>query len=319
MGEFSVCLSVQLAEMLFLGQLVTTAFLLNFVFVEGQGQVNLGDLIGAFLELIDDSGGYAPPSDYSRASSAPALPDPDITWVNAPRNGQIPRGRGAVKIDGDYLVRAGHDGGFYPGTYLPEEGAVDIAVGGEVLSKSQFQYAVANYDVEEGHLKWETFACAYTIYEEDRTENIDPTPFPVGQDRYGKPKFMCRLRYNGRVILGEYTGNMIWDYDEKDKNLCTLPVGDKAISVPWSGYGLPYFYGGWDLLVLDQSSIEERATESCPAVDVEGIEFVSPIAAVESYRIRGQGCPQNAPCVVKGRCNRAIKRNGFPSCRRRRE
>ena len=66
LSQYSVCLSVQLAEMLFLGQLVTTAFLLNFVFVEGQGLVNLGDLIGAFLELIDDSedyGGYSAPED----------------------------------------------------------------------------------------------------------------------------------------------------------------------------------------------------------------------------------------------------------------
>ena len=36
LSQYSVCLSLLLAEMLFLGQLLTTALLLNFVFVEGQ-------------------------------------------------------------------------------------------------------------------------------------------------------------------------------------------------------------------------------------------------------------------------------------------
>ena len=38
-----------------------------------------------------------------------------------------------------YLVRAEHDGGMYPGTFLPEEGVVDIPVEGEVISKSEYQ------------------------------------------------------------------------------------------------------------------------------------------------------------------------------------
>ena len=44
-------------------------------------------------------------------------------------------------------MRAEHDGGFYPGTFLPEEGVVDIAVGGEVISKSEYQviYQGNNY------------------------------------------------------------------------------------------------------------------------------------------------------------------------------
>ena len=62
-------------------------------------------------------------------------------------NGQIPRG--AVKVafsdwNGDvkeeiYLARAEHDGGIYPGIFLPEEGVVDIPVRGEVISKSKYQ------------------------------------------------------------------------------------------------------------------------------------------------------------------------------------
>ena len=69
-----------------------------------------------------------------------------LEWVDA-SNGQIPRG--AVKVafsdwNGDveeeiYLARAGHDGGIYPGIFLPEEGVVDIPVRGEVISKSEYQ------------------------------------------------------------------------------------------------------------------------------------------------------------------------------------
>ena len=66
-----------------------------------------------------------------------------LEWVNA-SNGQIPRGALMV-FDSEkphiwmYVVRAEHDGGIYPGTFLPEEGAVDITVGGEVISKSEYQ------------------------------------------------------------------------------------------------------------------------------------------------------------------------------------
>ena len=69
-----------------------------------------------------------------------------LEWVDA-SNGQIPRG--AVKVafsdwNGDvkeeiYLARAEHDGGIYPGIFLPEEGVVDIPVRGEVISKSEYQ------------------------------------------------------------------------------------------------------------------------------------------------------------------------------------
>ena len=67
-----------------------------------------------------------------------------VEWVNA-SNGQIPRGA-EKKGDGDegstYLVRAEHDGGMYPGTFLPEEGMVDITVGGKVISKSEYQVLI---------------------------------------------------------------------------------------------------------------------------------------------------------------------------------
>ena len=71
----------------------------------------------------------------------------EFSWVDA-SNGQIPRGAEKVAFfDGDtfyeppamYLARAEHDGGIYPGTFLPEEGVVDITVGGEVISKSEYQ------------------------------------------------------------------------------------------------------------------------------------------------------------------------------------
>ena len=57
-------------------------------------------------------------------------------------NGHIPR-RAEKKEDlnkvSRYLVRADHDGGRYLGTFLPEEGVVNITVKGEVISKSKYQ------------------------------------------------------------------------------------------------------------------------------------------------------------------------------------
>ena len=66
------------------------------------------------------------------------------TWVAA-SDGQIPPGaEDFVFGDGSgksmlYMVRAEHDGGMYPGIFLPEEGVVDIPVGGEVISKSEYE------------------------------------------------------------------------------------------------------------------------------------------------------------------------------------
>ena len=73
----------------------------------------------------------------------------EVEWVNA-SNGHIPRGATRIEwslVDDDgqdaiyfhYLARAEHDGGFYPGTLLYHEGVVDIPVGGEVISKSEYQ------------------------------------------------------------------------------------------------------------------------------------------------------------------------------------
>ena len=68
------------------------------------------------------------------------------TWVAA-SDGQIPPGAEDFDFDGRhgrgksmlYMVRAEHDGGMYPGIFLPEEGVVDIPVGGEVISKSEYE------------------------------------------------------------------------------------------------------------------------------------------------------------------------------------
>jgi len=450
MGEFSVCLSVQLAEMLFLGQLVTTAFLLNFVFVEGQGQVNLGDLIGAFLELIDDSedyGGYSAPEDefldfsegveeygdygYSvpeacslylevrTTTTATAYPglfgiytkQPDLVngkpwyrgtdsagnnvdnaiffsidgywhmgpeewideaythmyqsglsecpgnhdswkrqnsendwietavtvtpesllyWVDA-SNGQIPRGaqkwRESEYDPGLYLVRAEHDGGFYPGTFLPEEGAVDIAVRGEVISKSKYQVAIVNngsslINVDKWYGKswslfWYSGGCTYYLDGGDKIgEKIIPIPYAVGQDRYGKPKYMCRIHddKSKTTIVGEY--------DENDQT-CTISAGDKAITMPSlspPGVDALGWALGWEVLVLDPRFKSPPSGGSiCTALGF-GPEYVSPIAAVGSYTSRGQDCSENRPCErwqSGGRsCCAAKMRNGFPSCKK---
>ena len=85
--------------MLFLTQLLTTALVLSLVFV----------VKAELLEWVDASDGQIP----------------FIDWND--------------KQQEMYLARAEHDGGIYPGTYLPEEGVVDIPVGGEVISKSEYQ------------------------------------------------------------------------------------------------------------------------------------------------------------------------------------
>ena len=68
-----------------------------------------------------------------------------LEWRNA-RNGGVPRGaekmafpsrRGSKR--GIYLVRAEHNGDIYPGTFLPKEGVVQIAVGNDVIYKSNYQ------------------------------------------------------------------------------------------------------------------------------------------------------------------------------------
>ena len=62
-----------------------------------------------------------------------------MEWVNA-SNGQIPRAAEKIGFgEGIYLARAEHDGGIYPGTFLSDEGVVDIPVGGQVISKSNYQ------------------------------------------------------------------------------------------------------------------------------------------------------------------------------------
>ena len=48
--------------------------------------------------------------------------------------------------------------------------------------------------VSEKDLEWQDFLCHYgDLY----GEKIDPIPLAVGEDRYGKPKFMCRILYKG--------------------------------------------------------------------------------------------------------------------------
>ena len=64
-----------------------------------------------------------------------------LEWVNA-SNGEIPRAAekmGSSFGEGIFLARAEHDEGIYPGTFLPDEGVVDIPVGGQVISKSNYQ------------------------------------------------------------------------------------------------------------------------------------------------------------------------------------
>ena len=76
------------------------------------------------------------------------------------------------------------------------------------------------------------------------------------------------------------------EYDD-DKNICTVPAGDKAISVPWG------FHGDFstELLVLDQLSWRKDVKKICSGIGLDP-EYVSPIAAVESYTSRGQLCSQ---------------------------
>ena len=53
--------------------------------------------------------------------------------------------------------------------------------------------AIVNDEGSE-RLKWETFRCKQTNSDGNQ---IEPISIEVGQDRYGTPKFMCRIIYNG--------------------------------------------------------------------------------------------------------------------------
>merc|ERR1712232_951300 len=293
-SQYSVCLSVQLAEMLFLGQLLTTALLLKFAFVEGQDYTSATKAFCAstYSFLFGVCGQVW--SDNSL-----------ITWVDD-KDGGIPDGvEELVSQFGysrHYLVRAEHNGGFYPGTFMPNEGAGDIVVGGEVVAKSDYQLAIPNFDVEKEELIWR--ACS----QEDGA-------FSVGQDKYGNSVYICQVREYGSTMFGVY---------DRDKNICTVPAGDRAISVPhdWYGKDCDEDFHAFSVLKVKEKSSDCRGC----GPDSQGFggapKSRTPTAAVSRYANlgfanTGPDCwPKRSPCEARGGlCCPAKMRNGFESCK----
>ena len=60
-----------------------------------------------------------------------------VRWVEA-SDGDIPPEAYKAGLP-EYVVRAQHDGGIYPGTFLPQLGEVDIPWRGQIISKSKYQ------------------------------------------------------------------------------------------------------------------------------------------------------------------------------------
>ena len=54
----------------------------------------------------------------------------------------------------EYVVRAPHEGGIYPGTFLPQLGEVDIPWRGQTISKSKYQVLlITNIILEKKNLQ----------------------------------------------------------------------------------------------------------------------------------------------------------------------
>ena len=64
-------------------------------------------------------------------------------WVEA-SDGDIPPGAYQAGLP-EYVVRAQHEGGLYPGTFLPQLGELDIPWRGQTISKSQYQVLLIRY------------------------------------------------------------------------------------------------------------------------------------------------------------------------------
>jgi len=389
MGQYSVCLSVQLAEMLFLGQLLTTALLLKFAFVEAcsyylevksTGYIFLlphPELLGTYTKQPDlvngkpwyrgtDSTGKnadnaiffainghwhmgpeewideaytlmyqsglsecpgnhdswkvqnsdrdwiettvtVSPPDYRRLYPSYLYPSRLITWVDGDRENIPPDVEKLVsehtggQTYRHYLARAAHNGVYYPGTFMPNEGAVDIVVGGEVLSKSVFQLAIPNFDVEKEELKWR--ACS----QEDGA-------FSVGQDKYGNSVYICQVREYGRSMFGVY---------DRDKKICTVPAGDRAISVPQDrdGKDCDEDFHNFSVLMVKEKSSEcwgcgpdSQSLGGAP----KSRTAIAPLSLYENlgFANTGPDCWPWLPCEARGGlCCPAKMRNGFESCK----
>ena len=67
-----------------------------------------------------------------------------VRWVEAsdgdipPQAYRIPENKNKKELP-QYVVRAQHEGGIYPGTFLPQLGELDIPWKGQVISKSKYQ------------------------------------------------------------------------------------------------------------------------------------------------------------------------------------
>merc|ERR1719510_692585 len=145
-------------------------------------------------------------------------PSECLRWVDA-SDGDIPPG--ALPLP-QPVVRAQHDGGIYPGTFLPEVGEVDIPWRGQTISKSKYQVLVENSN-QNCDLGWLDERQKYHNDE----ETFNRALVVGGHNGSLTATFICRVKESHWSVIGQY------NIEEK---VCYIPVGDQVY--PFSEYGI---------------------------------------------------------------------------------
>jgi len=227
-----------------------------------------------------------------------SCPTECVRWVDA-SDGDIPAQAFKNYGQPEYVVRARHEGGIYPGTFLTELGEVDIPWRDQVISKSKYQVMVENSN-QNCDLQWldvkqkkynkeRNFNQALVIGGHDSSLNATVTA-----------TYICRVQDPSRPgVIGKFN---------TEEEICYIPVGDKVH--PFSGDGI-------QILTNINSDIQLVAD----AAFGDPPRHLSGIGGLSTITNAGWSCSNTFPCQRSNEagqtfCCEATFRNRFPSCRR---
>jgi len=223
-----------------------------------------------------------------------------VRWVEA-SDGDIPPGAYNAGLP-EYVVRAQHDGGIYPGTFLPQLGEVDIPWRGQIISKSKYQVLVENSN-QNCELGWLDEGNKYFI----NKETFNRALVVGGHNESLTATFICKV--NDYIKWGVPSRGVIGQYNVEEE-VCYIPLGDKVY--PFSGDGI--------LLLVNYQDIKQLPQEAIFSVGTPPTHL-SAIAGTRSFINPGRVCSNTSPCKRTNQagetlCCEATLRNRFPSCRR---
>merc|ERR1712183_37471 len=227
-----------------------------------------------------------------------SCPSECVRWVEA-SDGDIPAGAYKAYKAGlpEYVVRAQHEGGIYPGTFLSELGELDIPWRGQTISKSKYQVLVENSN-QNCRLDWlDEFQKEYINDE----ETFNRALVVGGYNGSLTATFICKVTETDWSVIGQYN---------REEEVCYIPVGDQVY--PFSGDGIQLLVNYQDL--RHSTLVYTEAVGTPPT-------HLSAIAGTRSIRNPGRTCSNTSPCKRTNSagqtfCCKATLRNRFPSCRR---